>query len=242
MRRYSTLVRTLQDAQGVPFSELASAHGIDLSKPGANQKGIAGRLVEAVLGKAPDAKAEADLSYFGLEIKTIPIDLALTPREMTKVTMLNYVDVYDQPWEHSTVYHKLRNILFVPIVKRTVATPLEWYIRDPFVWMPSIAVERQLREDYESIRSLVRAGKFDEISSKKPPEGQGVYLIANTAGKDAKDFVSFSLGGAKTKARRRAFMMRKDLTERILDENVRYHPASADSEPADDDDETATRP
>lgn len=232
MRTFKALLDHLNQVQGVPFVELAKAHGITWTSDPTKNKRLGGLIVEKALGVEPNPRAEADLTFLGLEIKTIPVAEGLDVLEHTKVTMVNFADVYDQSWELSTVYHKLRSILFVPIVKYDLARPDQWYIRSPFVWMPSLRAEAQLKQDYEAVRTLVKGLTFDKISTAAPPAGQGRYLIANTAGRDSDDKVRFTLEGKEFLVQRRAWMLRKSFTKSVIDENIRY-PALGRSPPPD---------
>jgi DNA mismatch repair protein MutH len=224
LKTFKQLLDRLVDVQGVPFEELAKAHGIEWHEEPVRNKGLTGRIVETALGKEPDSRAEVDLTDLGVEVKSIPIKEELVPREHTKVTTLNFADVAAQRWENSTVFHKLRNILFVPIVKYDLERPDQWYIRSPFIWMPSIEAQRELNADYDAVRALIKAHRPDELTSRKPPEGICVSLIPNTGGRDSNDTVTFEIDGESFTVRRRSWMLRKDFTARILRENMEYQP------------------
>src|SRR5207244_4028166 len=145
------------------------AHGIAWGPDPTKNKGIAGRIVEAAMGIEPNPRPEADLTWLGLEIKTIPIGEDLQVQEMTKVAMVNFQDVVEREWEQSSVARKLRSIMFVPIVKYD-DLPHRWYVRAPFLWMPSLAAQAQLKADYDAVRSLLLRGAVDDVSSAQPPE------------------------------------------------------------------------
>lgn len=233
MRTFKELLERVNAVQGVPFAELAAAHGITWSAEPARNKGLAGRIVEAAMGIEANPRAEADLTYLGLEIKTIPIGEDLKVLERTKVTMLNFQDVHDQPFEGSTVEHKLRSIIFVPIVKFDLEQPEHWYIRSPFIWFPSNAAYAQLKRDYEAVRALLQEGKVDSLSSERPPKGQGVFLTPNTAGKDSRDMTAYYLDESRTKrvqTKRRSWMLRKEFTTQIIRENIGYRAIAAERE------------
>ena len=233
VRTFKELLERVNAVQGVPFAELAAAHEISWQTEPARNKGLAGRIVEASMGIEANPRAEADLTYLGLEIKTIPIAEDLKVLERTKVTMLNFQDVHDQPFEGSTVEHKLRSIIFVPIVKFELDRPDRWYIRSPFIWFPSNAAYEQLKRDYEEVRALLREGKVDALSSEKPPKGQGVFLTPNTAGKDSRDMTAYYLDEPRTRkvlTKRRSWMLRKEFTTEVIRENVGYRPVTPERE------------
>jgi len=227
VRTFKELLERVAAVQGVPFAELAAAHGIQWSAEPSRNKGLAGRIVEAAMGLPANPRQEADLSHLGLEIKTVPVGPGLKVLEMTKITMLNFQDVADHPFEGSNVEHKLRSIIFVPVMKLEPDRPDQWYIRSPFIWFPSNAAYRQLKRDYESVREIIRAGDVERISSKRPPDGQGVFMTANTAGRDSRDETSYFLEEERRRevvSKRRAWMLRKDFTAEILRENIAYTP------------------
>jgi hypothetical protein len=86
----------------------------------------------------------------------------------------------------------------------------------------SLEAEKQLRQDYETVRGLITEFRFEEISSAAPPTGHGVFLMANTAGQNREDKRTFSIGNQRFSVKRRAWMLRKGFVHRILEENVRY--------------------
>jgi DNA mismatch repair protein MutH len=225
IQTFKWLLDRLNEVQGVPFEEMARAHGITWDPEPKRNKGLAGKIVEAALGKKPDSASEPDLTYLGIEVKSIPIYRGLEPRENTKITMFNYGDVYDQEWEVSTAYHKLRNTLFVPIVKEDLERPDQWYIRSPFIWMPSLAAEKQLKQEYNEARKRVRNLAFDDLTSKSTGrDGFADWLVPNTAGRDSKDLTTFQINGVSYTSKRRAWMLKKAFTRKILLENVSYRP------------------
>lgn len=225
MRTFKELLDQLYEVQGVPFIELAEAHDIDWHDEPERNKWVSGQIVEAAMGKAADSRPQPDLTELSLEVKSIPIAEGLEPHEHTKVTMLNFQNVVDNEWDDSRVYHKVRSILFVPIVKYNKDRPDQWYIRSPFVWMPSTGVMEQMKTDYEEVRRRLRDGKVDEITASHPKRGGFcLHLIPNTAGRDSSDTTTYEVDGETYESKRRAWMLRKDLTHRILKENIKYRP------------------
>lgn len=225
MRTFKALLDQLNAVQGVPFIELAEAHGIEWHDDPERNKWVTGKITEAALGKAADSLPEPDLTDLSLEVKSIPISDSLRPDEHTKITMLNFQDVVDRPWELSRVYHKVRSILFVPVVKHNKERPDQWYIRSPFVWMPSTQVAERMKQDYEEVRTRLRDGRYDELTATHPERGGFcLHLIPNTAGRDSSDTTTFEVDGTTYESKRRAWMLRKDLTEKVLRENIEYRP------------------
>jgi DNA mismatch repair protein MutH len=224
VRTFQDLLDRISAVQGVPFTELARAHGIEWSKIPSKNKSLAGDIAQVAMGVPRNSRPEPDLSYLGLELKTIPIGEGLRVLERTKLRSLNFQDTYDRVFEGSDIEHKLRSIIFAPIVKYDVEKPEHWYIRSPFIWMPSTDVYRQIKADYDEIRGVIRAGTPEALSSKRPPRGQGAFMIASTSGRDREDLTSYVHEEREIRTKRRAWMLRKEFTQQIIDENVRYRP------------------
>lgn len=242
MQTFKDLLDRLGAVQGVPFSELAHAHKIDWFPEANRNKGLAASIVETVLGVRANNRPEPDLTNLNLEIKTIPIrdvprlatkNSQKGPRnevagydievlEHTKITGLNHADVDDQEWSESTVYHKLRSILFVPVVKNDLWPPLRWHIRSPFVWMPSIEAEAALRKDYETVQHIIHTKRYNLLSAARPPKGPCFFLIPNTGAQTSADVTSVEGAAGQEKVKRRAWMLRDSFTKMVLAENMRY--------------------
>lgn len=219
MKRFSDLLRIYTEIQGIPFRELAETLGYDIAKDPKSMKSAAGDIAELVAGKKPDALPQADLSEFDLEVKTVPLDLRGYPRENTKITALNYTKLLKEKWEISHVYEKVRVVLFVPIVKEDTKRPEAWYVRSPFIWMPSRDQLAVIRKDWEKIKKMVRGG--EQLTATV-----GEYLIANTSGQGkGKDDRTYELPDGRTIAvKTRAFFLRKTFVAEILEANIQFRP------------------
>lgn len=223
MRTFRTLLTALDAIQGVPFAELAPAVGIALpSTPDEvkRSKQLAGDIVSAALGVAPNPRPTPDIEGLSTEIKTVPVDDDLVPLERTKLGALNYQDVVDDDWPSSKIHAKLRTTLFVAVVKYDTADPAHWFVRDGFIWLPSTDQLGQLAVDYEDIRAVVRARRGDELSSARPPKGVGQHLTAGTSGRDARDTTTYAVDGHHITAKRRAWFLRKEFTTSLLRDNL----------------------
>ena len=220
MKRFSDLLRVYTEIQGIPFRELAETLGYDISKDPKSMKSAAGDIAELVAWKKPDSLPQADLSEFDIEVKTVPLDLIGSPRENTKITALNYKSLLKEKWETSHVYEKVRVVLFVPIVKEDVDRPEAWYVRSPFIWMPSRDQFAVIRKDWETIRRMVRRGE------KLTTKGVGEYLIANTSGQGkGRDDRSYQLADGRTiDVKTRAFFLRKKFVAEVLKANIEFRP------------------
>jgi DNA mismatch repair protein MutH len=222
MRRFRELLTGADALQGVPFSELASAHGIAWQEAAVRRKGLTGQISQACLGVPETSESEPDIKDYRIEMKAFPVSIDLKVKENVKIRTLTPSDVRAQTWPESNVLHKMRSILFMPVVKPDNEKPGDWYFRSPFIWMASVDVERQVSRDYDAVRQLIVAGMPEKISSAEPPEGQGMYLIANTAGKNAADKTDYGVVGHPMMAKRRAWMLRKSFMQQLVEDHVRY--------------------
>jgi DNA mismatch repair protein MutH len=219
VKRFSDLLRVYTEIQGIPFRELAETLGYDITKDPKSMKSAAGDIAEMVAGKKPDSLPQADLTQFDIEVKTVPLDLLGYPRENTKITAVNYSSLLTEEWAMSHVYEKVRVVLFVPIVKEDTRRPDSWYVRSPFIWMPSHDQLAVIREDWETIQGMVQSG--GQLTAKV-----GQYLIANTSGQGkGRDDRTYQLADGRTiPVKTRAFFLRKTSVAEILQANIRFRP------------------
>ncbi|MCI4326223.1 MAG: DNA mismatch repair protein MutH [Thermoplasmata archaeon] len=218
---FEELTHRLNQIVGVPFGELGGALGVLWRGTATQNKGWAGNLVDRLIGSDAGNLPEPDLTKLGIEVKTIPIGIGPKVLQPTKVTMLNYGDLYGTEWWESDPFHKLRSVLFVPIVKFETERPDEWFIRHPFLWLPSFSILSKFKQDYDSVRTLVRSGEFERISSAKPPNGQGVCLHPKPAAKNSAARRKYKVGDEVVSLPPRAWMLRESFTQQLVGENLR---------------------
>ena len=61
---------------GWTLGELGKRVGVDVPESAARAKGLAGTLIETILGATAASRAEPDFQEIGVELKTIPVDTA----------------------------------------------------------------------------------------------------------------------------------------------------------------------
>lgn len=148
---------------GWTLGELGRRVGVDVPASAARAKGLAGTLIETILGATAASRAEPDFQEIGVELKTIPVDTTGRPRESTFVASISLSAMADTDWEQSVVWKKLRRVLFVPI--EWGDKPLhERRIGLAGYWSPNDAELAMLRRDWELLAQMIAAGETEQIT------------------------------------------------------------------------------
>ena len=92
---------------GLSLGELGARVGVHVPEEGARGKGVAGRIMELVLGATAASRAEPDFLGLGIELKTIPVTANGKPSESTFVASIALSVMADTDWENSVVRKKL---------------------------------------------------------------------------------------------------------------------------------------
>jgi DNA mismatch repair protein MutH len=152
---------------GVELGELADQIGLPVpAGAAARTKGWSGQIIERELGAGDGGGRGPDFAALGLELKTVPVDPPLRPRESTAVCAIDPVTIAGESWETSYVRQKLARVLFValevPPRSRSVGERRVAAVR---LWSPSAAEEGLLRADFELFaRDYFRRGRAAAIT------------------------------------------------------------------------------
>jgi DNA mismatch repair protein MutH len=170
---------------GVELGELADQLGLPVPANTAGPertKGWAGQIIEAELGVETNGLAGPDFARLGVELKTVPVDDGLKPRESTAVCQIDPVVIAGESWDTSTVREKLRHVLFVALaVPDRARSVAERRVSAVCLWSPSPPQERLLRADFEMfVRNYFRRGRVDDITGHL-----GVVLQVRPKGRNA---------------------------------------------------------
>lgn len=150
---------------------------------------------------------------------TVPIDpVQGAPREPTPVLSdLDFDRLRTSDFDGSSVGHRLRDLLLIPIVKPQVGDPSGWWLSAPRRWRPDPGTWEQLRRDYEGLRAYVKDGRADNLSSSRTAPGR--LLMAKTNGRDRMDVVVYhDDDGTVRWARKRGYYLRADVVAELLAE------------------------
>ncbi len=199
---------------GLTLAELADGLGLPVPVGTVRTKGWAGQIIERELGAGDGGRGGPDFSSLGLELKTVPVDAPLAPRESTAVCQIDPVAIAGESWETSEVRRKLARVLFValevPPRKLSVGDRRVSAIR---LWVPSVDQEQALRADFELfVRTYFRQGRAVEISGHMGTVLQVRPKAANAAARRA----AFGPDGLPVRIGPCGFYLRPAFVGRIL--------------------------
>src|SRR3569832_1080891 len=106
---------------GVELGALADTLGLPVPVGRVRTKGWSGQVIEHELGCAVGGGRGPDFAALGVELKTVPVDATLEPRESTAVCQIDPIAIAGESWETSYVRRMLARVLFVALeVARSV--------------------------------------------------------------------------------------------------------------------------
>jgi DNA mismatch repair protein MutH len=169
---------------GVTLADLADGLGLPVPVGTVTTKGWPGQIIERELGAGEATGRGQDFAALGVELKTVPVDNDLTPRESTAVCQIDPIEISGESWETSYVRRKLARVLFValevPDDSRNVGDRQVAAVR---LWAPAPAEEQLLRADFELfVRGFFRQGRAAELTGH-----HGVVLQVRPKGRNAED-------------------------------------------------------
>ena len=174
---------------GRAVAEVALEHDAPLPASTTHGKGFVGVLAEAALGASAGSKSAPDFEALGVELKTIPLDPSGAPRESTFVCAVPLAQIAEIEFEESSLWQKLRRVLFVPVeadgplgLRRFGAS---------FVFEPTDAEARALRADWDLLAGILSTGDVDRIDASL-----GEVVQIRPKGRNAADRTLAVLGDA----------------------------------------------
>jgi DNA mismatch repair protein MutH len=203
-RAYGLVGRTL----GEIGSELAVTFGADT----VHTKGKLGELVERALGASGGTGAVHDFPGLGVELKTIPVDAELHPRESTFVCTIALRDAESVEWESSWVRAKLARVLWVPIETPRTSPWQERTVLEPLLWSPSPEQEAGLRADFEELMGTIAIGRIEALTAR---DGRWLQVRPKAATGSVRTTV-IGLEGEVIRTIPRGFYLRASFTRALL--------------------------
>jgi len=165
-RTLDDLLRRASGLAGLTLGQIAALHEVEVPPDLRRQKGWVGQLLETCLGTTAGNAPRPDFLELGVELKTLPMDRHGKPRESTYVARVPLTQCHEQTWERSAVRQKLRCVLWVPIHAAAGLPLAERLVGQAFLWEPTAAEERLLRDDWEAHLARIRRGEVDSISAR----------------------------------------------------------------------------
>jgi DNA mismatch repair protein MutH len=199
---------------GITLADLADAMGLPVPVGTVRTKGWPGQIIERELGAGEGGVRGPDFAALGVELKTVPVDPDLTPRESTAVCQIDPVTISGESWETSYVRRKLARVLFVALEVRDEARDVgERRVSAVRLWSPSPAEDLVLRADFELfVRGFFRVGRAAEITGH-----HGVALQVRPKGRNAADVRSaYGPDGAPVRIGKSGFYLRPSFVGPIV--------------------------
>lgn len=156
----------ISEIAGKTLGELAENFGATIPDNLRIQKGWQGQFIERCLGADAGNESRPDFSLLDIELKTIPIDFNGKVQESTYVCVVSLQNNLGAMWRESTVYHKLKHVLWVPIAQQSGAPIHQSVIATPFLWQMDAAQESKIQTDWEDAMELISLGKVHELNAK----------------------------------------------------------------------------
>lgn len=203
---------------GVELADLADQLGLPVPAGAVRTKGWAGQILERELGVETAGLPGPDFRALGVELKTVPVDAQLAPRESTAVCQIDPIAIAAESWETSYVRQKLARVLFIALEVAPVRGGTSRSVGDHRVaavrlWSPSPDDERALRADFELfVRGYFRLGRTDDITGHL-----GTVLQVRPKGRNAADRrAGYDAQGRATQVGKCGFYLRPSFVGRIL--------------------------
>lgn len=177
-------------------------------------KGSFGQLLEKFyFHYEPNSKSEADFSEIGMELKSSPLKIIKNnfyrSKERLVLSIIDYLKIVHQSFEHSDFMRKSSNILIVFYLHENGTNVIDSKIKLVGEWnFPATDLEI-IRKDFEIIKKKVVEGKAHELS-----EGDTFYLGACTKGANKESIRDQPYNDIK--AKQRAYSLKQGYVNHII--------------------------
>ncbi|MCL1077636.1 DNA mismatch repair endonuclease MutH [Parashewanella spongiae] len=197
---------------GLTFAQLAKLNDQIVPKNLRRDKGWVGQLIEHELGANAGSKSEPDFNHLDVELKTIPINSYGKPLETTFVTVAPLINISGLTFFDSVLFHKLKQVLWVPIEGERDIPVAERRIGCPFLWQPDASQLAQLKQDWEEIMELIALGQVTKVTAR---HGEILQLRPKAANSAALT-ESIAEDGSIQLTNPRGFYLKTQFTTRLL--------------------------
>lgn len=210
-RSEAELVERARTLARFDLGELADELGIRPPRDLTRDKGWVGQLLESALGASASNRAEPDFVDLGVEMKTVPVDREGRPRESTFVTAAPYRELLGAAWADSSVHHKTRKILWVPVESDPSIPLTTRRIGQALLWRPSPADDAGFAEDWSTF-GRAASGGVEQLDARL-----GQRLQLRPKARDGRARTAATLAdGSSVSARPLGFYFRRAFTEALF--------------------------
>lgn len=209
------LMKHATSIAGKTLQHIANINKIPVPEKLTTAKGWVGELIESSLGASAGHLPEPDFQLIGVELKTLPLNAKMQPKESTYVCVVSLEKSDERTWETSLVKKKLSRVLWVPIEADPDIPLAQRRVGSSFLWSPTSDQEKILRGDWQELTDMIVMGNLDQITAE-----HGQYLQIRPKAADSK-----SLGpgnnedGDKILTLPRGFYLRASFTRQILQDS-----------------------
>ena len=206
------LLSNAEALSGQSLGRLAHEHRIPLPTNPKHAKGWVGELLEHCLGASAGNRSVPDFESLSIELKTLPLNAKLEPKESTFVCHAALTGNVLQRWEDSSVYAKLNHVLWVPVEADANIDLSLRRIGRVFLWSPSTQDWQILKRDWEEHMETIALGHIDKIDGRR---GEYLQLRPKAYSSHART-KSFDSEGLSLQSNPRGFYLRRGFTAKIL--------------------------
>lgn len=206
------LLEKAQSLAGLSLGELAKQYQALVPQNLLREKGWVGQFLEYLLGAQSASLAQPDFPDLGVEMKTLPIDSQGRPLESTYVSVVPLSNLHRVQWQGSVVQQKLSHVLWIPIIAEKQIPIEERTLAMPFLWQPSEAETRVLKNDFEEVIETIAMGRIDTIDARfgeilqVRPKAANNKALTESIGADGETIMTLPRG----------FYIRPQFTKKIL--------------------------
>ena len=228
-----TFRQILEDDDRQHTQEAADDHGVaDVEEPKRNKGNLGQIIEESFFHYECNSDSHADFKEAGVELKVTPYrikrDGTFSAKERLILTMIDYFQVVNEPFEKSHFWNKSKLILLVYyLYMKEIKYNLDYKIGYSRLFTPPEQDIKIIQHDYELIVSKIRAGRAHELS-----EGDTLYLGAAPKAATSKDRRKQPYSDIPAKPRAFAFKssyMTYVLNDYIVSGKATYEPIMRDN-------------
>lgn len=207
------LFNRAQALAGLTLGQVAERFALQVPTKQLYAKGWIGELLELQLVATAGTKPEPDFPHLGIELKTLPISKQGKPLESTFVCSISLSSTANRDWETSTVWRKLKRVLWIPIEAEPTIPLAQRRICAPLLWSPSPEQVAILQADWQELTDLICFGQLEQITAKL-----GRYLQIRPKAANAKSLCwGTNTQGEPILTLPRGFYLRSSFTQQILE-------------------------